>query len=121
MGRQKRLAQVSGALRLHARPPVPVAGYEIHMGVSKARRWRGPAFTIDGRPEGACSDDGQILGTYLHGVFDTASACGALLGWAGLRSDRAPDTAALREASLDRIADATRPLLDALLTRGLIK
>ncbi len=117
MGQQKRLALVEGSTAFSA-APVPVAGYEIHMGVSRGAALSRPAFIIGGRHEGACSDDGQILGTYLHGVFDTAPACGALLDWAGLRSDRAPDTAALREASLDRIADATRPLLDALLTRA---
>jgi len=74
-----------------------------------------PAFEIDGRPEGACSDDGQVLGTYLHGLFDHADACAALLRWAGLHSAHVVDTAALREASLDRIADAAAPLLERLL------
>jgi adenosylcobyric acid synthase len=48
-------------------------------------------------------------------MFDKASACTALLRWAGLRSEHAVDAAALREASLDRIADATAPLLARLL------
>ena len=39
----------------------------------------------------------------------------ALLRWAGLHSAHVVDTAALREASLDRIADAAAPLLDRLL------
>ena len=42
------------------------------------------------------------------------NACGALLRWAGLNSENTVDTAALREASLERLADATQPLLDAL-------
>jgi len=92
----------------------PVAGYEIHMGVSQGAALRQPAFMIDGRPEGAVSGDGQILGSYLHGMFDTPAACSALLRWAGLDSSLTPDTAALREASLERIADAALPLLDAL-------
>ena len=91
-----------------------VAGYEIHMGVSQGAALRQPAFMIDGRPEGAVSGDGQILGSYLHGMFDTPAACSALLRWAGLDSGHTVDTAALREASLERIADAALPLLDAL-------
>ena len=67
------------------------------------------------RDGGARSADDQILGTYLHGLFDTPEASGALLRWAGLHSDHTVDTSALREASLDRIADATQPLLDALV------
>jgi adenosylcobyric acid synthase len=92
-----------------------VVGYEIHMGVSNGAALARPAFEIDGRGEGACSEDGQILGSYLHGLFDQASACAALLRWAGLHSDAAVDASALREASLDRIADAAAPLLARLL------
>jgi adenosylcobyric acid synthase len=47
-------------------------------------------------------------------MFDTGSACAALLQWAGLKSDAVVDTAQLREASLDRIAEAALPLYKAL-------
>jgi adenosylcobyric acid synthase len=50
----------------------------------------------------------------LHGGFETPPACRALLQWAGLGSATTVDTSLLREQSLDRIADAARPLLDAL-------
>ena len=86
------------------------------MGISTGAALDLPAFHIDGRPEGARSADGQIMGTYLHGLFDTPQACSALLHWAGLRTETTVDTARLREESLDRIADATQPLLDALVT-----
>jgi adenosylcobyric acid synthase len=113
MTKEKRLAQVSGRCAFaHA----PVTGYEIHMGVSEGEAMARPAFVIDGRPEGARSIDDQVLGSYLHGMFDTPEACSALLQWAGLHSQRTVDTSALREASLDRIAEATRPLLQALIS-----
>jgi len=73
-----------------------------------------PAFSIEGRSEGAVSKDGQILGTYLHGLFDHPEACAALLRWAGLHSDHVVDTSQLREASLDRIAASAEGLLDKL-------
>jgi adenosylcobyric acid synthase len=112
MAAYKRLELVSGTCTF---ADASVSGYEIHMGQSRgAALWR-PAFLIDGRNEGALSEDGQIMGTYLHGLFDTPDACAAVLRWAGLRSDAVVDTAQLREASLERIAEATRPLLDALL------
>lgn len=117
--RDKRLAQVSGScVFADAARGATVRGYEIHMGVSDGEALARPAFEIDGRGEGACSDDGQIIGTYLHGLFDNAPACAALLRWAGLHSDAAVDSAALREASLDRIADAAEPLLMRLLQKG---
>ena len=107
----KRLVQVSGHCDF---ADASVSGYEIHMGVSSGTALLIPAFHIDGRPEGARSPDDQILGTYLHGLFDTPQAAAALLRWAGLTSDRTVDTSALREASLDRIAASVEPLLDAL-------
>lgn len=109
--REKRLQQVSGTC---AFSDAEVHGYEIHMGVSSGTALDTPAFRIDGRPEGARSQDEQVLGTYLHGLFDHAPACNALLQWAGLKANAAPDLARLREQSLDRIADAARPLLEAL-------
>jgi adenosylcobyric acid synthase len=111
--REKRLVQVSGHCAFGDAGAV-VTGYEIHMGVSTGSALETPAFEIDGRGEGALSADGQILGTYLHGLFDAPGACAALLDWAGLHTDTVVDTSALREASLDRIADAAEPLLAAL-------
>lgn len=109
--REKRLEQVSGAC---AFADADVSGYEIHMGTSEGAARSKPAFVINGRAEGARSADDHVLGTYLHGLFDTPSACAALLRWAGLDSDVTVDTAQLREASLQRLADAARPLLAAL-------
>ena len=112
---EKRLVQVSGHC---AFADAQVQGYEIHMGRSQGAAMRNPAFEIDDRGEGALSADGQILGTYLHGLFDHAPACSALLRWAGLDSDVVVDLNQLREQSLERIADASQPLLDALQKLG---
>ncbi|MBV8634513.1 MAG: cobyric acid synthase CobQ, partial [Burkholderiaceae bacterium] len=107
----KRLANVAGRCCF---ADAEVSGYEIHMGVSRGAALKNPAFEIAGRPEGAISADNQILGTYLHGVFDHSQACAALLQWAGLEQAQGVDQAALREASLERLADTCRPLLQAL-------
>jgi len=108
---EKRLAQVNGHCTF---ADAAVSGYEIHMGTSSGTALDHPSFTIDGNPEGARSPDDLILGTYLHGVFDSADACFALLRWAGLASTVRVDLAQLREQSIDRIADAAIPLLHAL-------
>jgi adenosylcobyric acid synthase len=111
---EKRLAQVSGYCAFGT-PDARVEGYEIHIGVSSGSALRSPAFVIDGRKEGAVSQDGQVLGTYLHGLFDHPDACRELLHWAGLRSETRVDTHALREASLDRIADAAEDMFNSLI------
>ncbi|MBQ5950225.1 cobyric acid synthase [Massilia sp. ST3] len=115
LGAEKRLAQVSGVCAFGARRDARVDGYEIHMGVSEGVALEAPAFVIDGRGEGALSKDGQVLGTYLHGLFDHPDACQELLRWSGLRSEKRVDTHALREASLDRIADAAEEMFDNLV------
>ena len=111
---QKQLLQVSGRCAFSGEE-AGVTGYEIHMGVSEGEAMQRPAFYIDGRPEGARSVDDQILGSYLHGMFDTPQAFSALLSWAGLGGVEAIDLDQLREQSLERVADATQPLFDALL------
>ena len=103
----KTLRQVSGHCSF---ADAAVHGYEIHMGQSHGPDCQRPAFIIDGAPEGAQSADGQILGSYLHGLFDHGPACAALLARAGLCSDAAPDLARLREASLERLADSCEGL-----------
>ena len=122
---EKRLLQVSGHCNFDnfgnfgnfGQDTASVRGYEIHMGVSHGAALERPAFVIEGRGEGAQSADGQLLGSYLHGMFDHPQALAALLAWAGLKDAAALDLDALREASLERLAEATRPLYDAL--RGL--
>ncbi|EJN01464.1 cobyric acid synthase [Herbaspirillum sp. YR522] len=111
--RDKQLLQVSGHCAFDV-AQAGVRGYEIHMGVSRGAAMARPAFVIAGRGEGALSADGQVLGSYLHGMFDTPEAFAALMAWAGLADVSAVDLDRLREQSLDRLADSTRPLLDAL-------
>jgi adenosylcobyric acid synthase len=82
------------------------------MGASQGEALARPAAMIDGMPEGALSADGRILATYVHGIFDGPEACAALLRWAGLEAAHGVDLAALREASLERLADCVEENLD---------
>ncbi len=117
---EKQLRNVSGKL---AWCDAPVAGYEIHVGVTHGAALAKPAAVLQQdaalQPyaDGALSDDGQILGTYVHGLFDTPQACDALLAWAGYgqganQAQRALDIAARRELDMERVADAIEAHLD---------
>ena len=106
----KQLRRVAGRLTLPG--GAAVEGYEIHMGISRGAALARPAVELDGRTDGALSADGQILGTYLHGLFDHPAARDALLAWAGLAVRPAPDYRALREAGIERLADTLEASLD---------
>ena len=101
---EKQLRQVRGRLLGSG---AAVSGYEIHMGITTGPALERPAVRFeDGNTDGALSEDGQILVSYLHGLFDEPEACAALLGWAGLVKPQPMDYGALREASINRLADA---------------
>ncbi|HEB97311.1 MAG TPA: cobyric acid synthase [Sedimenticola thiotaurini] len=114
----KQLRNVQGRLVLER---APVHGYEIHAGITTGAALSRPALQLDGRADGALSDDRQILGTYLHGLFDSPGACAALLAWAGLEGVRRHDYPALREASIERLADAVEEHLDTALLETLLE
>ena len=101
---RKRLRRVVGRLRVGN--GASVAGYEIHMGVTTGPALQRPALDLAHGPDGALSADGQILATYVHGLFDEPQACSALLAWAGLERPLEIDYRLLREQSLERLADA---------------
>ncbi|HDR9151890.1 TPA: cobyric acid synthase [Burkholderia vietnamiensis] len=113
----KTLKNVTGQLAL---PGVPaVRGYEIHMGDTRGPALAAPALQLaaddaagGSRADGALSADGQLLATYVHGLFDTPAACAALLAWAGLDGAERIDYPALREASIERLADSFAEHLD---------
>jgi adenosylcobyric acid synthase len=109
---EKQLRNVTGRLALAAVPDTPVSGYEIHAGISSGPALARPLAMLDGRTDGALAEDGQVAGTYLHGLFDTPAAADAVLAWAGLRAANAPDIHALREAAIERLADAVEAHLD---------
>ena len=116
--KEKRLQQVHGHCIFNSSHAAKVTGYEIHMGITYASSDTTPAFKLTDengtQEEGTVSPDNQILGTYIHGLFDHPEACQALLAWAGLQTDVVVDLNALREQSIDRVADACIPLFSAL-------
>ncbi len=106
----KQLRNVNGRFLLEG---TRVRGYEIHMGQSEGVALERPSLLLDdGRADGALSADGQILGTYVHGLFEQSAACATLLRWAGLKAPLAFDHAQRREDALERLADAVEHSLD---------
>ncbi|MBB1088561.1 cobyric acid synthase [Lysobacter sp. SG-8] len=115
----KQLRTTAGRLCLGG---AAVRGYEIHCGTSHGPAFDRPVAELDdGRVDGALSADGQVLGTYLHGVFDAPEALAALLAWAGVRDAQALDMAGLREEAIERLADAVEAHLDTRFLSTLLE
>lgn len=118
---EKQLRRVRGELTLLGQK-VAVKGYEIHCGESsylipRLEQTNAPLQLIPDSTsmsfaDGLQSDDGQILGTYLHGLFDSQDACQLILRWAGLNDAKAIDINQIREQQLDRLADVLAEHLD---------
>lgn len=90
-----------------------ISGYEIHCGISSGPDCQRPFATLADSEDGARSSDEHILGTYLHGLFESPCAAQAILEWAGLSlSEAAPDIADLREASINQLADIVETVVD---------
>jgi adenosylcobyric acid synthase len=110
--RRKQLRNVAGRLVIDN---TPVEGYEIHAGVSRGEALSSPAVHLTEGTEGAISQDGQLLGSYLHGLFENAAACRALLKWAGVGSEvEEEDYRGRRESAIERLADTVERHLDLL-------
>ena len=120
----KRTAQAAGVVAggpewLAPLQGARLSGYEIHSGENaygpSARAW----LTDGPRVLGACNAGGNVLGTYLHGLFDDGALSDALVRRArairGLpEEDAAPaiSMADYREAQFDKLADVVRASLD---------
>ena len=105
----KQLLRSQGILKLGN---VTVSGYQIHAGESTGPALARPLMELDGNNDGVISEDQQIIGSYLHGLFEEPAACQALLSWAGLKQVEAINYHALREAGIDRIADSLEQCVD---------
>ena len=116
---EKQLRNTQGVL---AFGDAALRGYEIHAGVSRGKALEKPLTVLEGtRPDGAISDDGCVLGTYVHGLFEAPDACEALLKWAGLRDPQRVDYMTVRERAIERIADSVAAHLDMSRILGLVE
>lgn len=91
-------------------------GYEIHMG--RTKRTGGQPFCRlqTGAEDGTVQ--GQVFGTYLHGLFDTGSLTDRLAAWLlarkGLSADSLPtrDRTVYKQEQYDQLAAGVRAALD---------
>ena len=71
----------------HVKSKLAVSGYEIHLGKTTGEDCKQPFAYLDKEPEGACSKDGRISGSYLHGLFSSDDFRNAFLENLGISTD----------------------------------
>lgn len=81
LDRSKKLSEVKGHLFMN---DAECRGYEMHLGETKHHQYYQPFATLEhDRAEGIVSENGKIIGTYLHGIFQSDYARQALLNYFG--------------------------------------
>ena len=111
---------------IHIPTKLPVSGYEIHSGRITGIAASRAMFRLTHRDsiavnelEGVRSDDGRVIGTSIHGMFDAAGfrrnfldEIRASKGLAALESGAQDDADANLRRAFDRIADALEECVD---------
>lgn len=128
--RNKVTTQVSGT---HRDSGHPVTGYEVHMGRTRVSGdGYSPLFDVHSptesspRAEGVEVRGGRVLGTYIHGVFDSPGFRRFFLNRLRIKNNWPPlavgEPLSL-DASLDRLADFVAehvdlPAIEAVIAKG---
>ncbi len=108
MRAEKQVRTVTGTAM---RSGAPFSGYEIHIGETHGADEARPLLEIGGAPHGAVSEDGRIMGAYVHGLFESGAFRKDFLHRLGAKSDGENHDQKVDRA-LDRLADAMEEVLD---------
>jgi adenosylcobyric acid synthase len=96
----KTLTRVSGS---HVPTGAALEGYEIHLGRTAGPACARPFALLDGRPDGAISESGQVMGSYLHGCFGSDAFRAKFLESLGVQASERRFEESV-EAALDGLA-----------------
>ena len=81
-----------------------VSGYEMHIGVTTMPDETLAMLRLGDHDHGVRSEDGRVMGCYLHGLFSSDEFRHAFLNGVSTRSDRGVSYEAGIEATLDAFA-----------------
>jgi adenosylcobyric acid synthase len=108
-------------------PGREVEGYELHLGKT-SRRQTAPFLLLDsGEYDGALTEDGRVLGTYLHGLFQNRSFTRDFLNHLRLQKGRPPVIGKVagekqrREESYRKLAEHLRKAIDIDRVKAIIQ
>ena len=114
---QKQLLNVAGGV---IGSQLTLQGYEIHAGVSSGPAFARCLFDLGDHQDGVISEDKQILGSYIHGIFDSVDMLNYLLTWAGLDDAEKFDYQQHQDKEIDRLADVVESVLPVKTLKALL-
>lgn len=100
----KQLTRTEATLTLNGKEAL-AKGYEIHVGRSEVSG-ETPLRLDSGLTDGAISECGQVMGTYLHGFFDEVDVLNLVTEWVNGSQVKQQNFQELKERGINRIADA---------------
>lgn len=100
----KQLTRTEATLTLNGKEAL-AKGYEIHVGRSEVSG-ETPLRLDSGLTDGAISECGQVMGTYLHGFFDEVNVLNLVTEWVNGSQVKQQNFQELKERGINRIADA---------------
>lgn len=122
---EKTTVQAHGSIRcdsgwLSEHNDLMLDGYEIHSGVNAFGAGCVPFLYLNGRktPDGVTNAQGNVIGSYLHGIFDTGSFWRAIINHVRREKGMEDNTDAVmtiqefRDREFDRLATIVRQNLD---------
>ena len=129
---EKRTAQTTGTIQcgsgwIAALNGMLLDGYEIHSGHNIFGSDCVPWLMADGQVIGVCNQEGNIIGTYLHGLFDDGQFFAAFAAHIHevkgipVGHTQAQTLEEFREKEFDRIADIVRASVDIATVYRIIR
>ncbi|HHS81967.1 MAG TPA: cobyric acid synthase CobQ, partial [Devosia sp.] len=106
------LKQLRAEQAVDSRHGQPLTGYHMHLGQTWGTDCAVPFARVNGQPEGAVSANGQVMGTYLHGLFASDPFRHAFLRSMAPDIGQGPAHEARIETVLDQLADHLEQHLD---------
>lgn len=89
-----------------------VSGYEIHLGRTNGPDTARPWLHIEGQPDGAIDSTGRVMGTYVHGLFQSDPFRRAFLARIGRQASAELTYRNVVEQTLNELAEHLQTHLD---------
>ncbi|MCR9214508.1 MAG: cobyric acid synthase [Proteobacteria bacterium] len=109
MNASKRLEEETGTELLTG---ATISGYHMHVGQTEGPALNRPMLHLSSGPDGAISEDGRIMGGYLHGLFNSDQYRSNLFNRFNKKIEKVDNFEYVVENTLDHLSDHIEAHMD---------